>query len=456
VTTSPLTRPPNDPLASLRIDRNRARPSGGGWLGKLLALAVVAALAAGGSWAWNEYGGALSMPEVQTALVTVQAQGAEDSVLSAQGYLKSEKQAAIGAKVPGRVLKVYAREGQPVEADEVLAELEHADVDETLAAMQATLEAKGASLEAMRKMLTKAKADLVEVEATLEQDESEYTRSEQLFKSKIQTASEFERAEAKLKASRSRRNAMTAAVAVADSRLTEAEAHLRESQARLREADEQRQNLFVRAPFKGIVISKEAEEGESIMPGGMGAASGRGAVVTLADLLHLEVEADVKENYVSRVKKGQLASIAVDAVPNHRFGGRVRTIIPMGDRAKGTVKVKVRLNVDEVAKVNDPSAEDFTLFPEMGATVYFLGEGKAAASGAVVQQVFAPSAAVQTDASGSFVWQVVDDQVRRVAVETGETGEGRVLIRRGLKGGERVVVDPPQELREAMRVQVTP
>src|SRR5690606_15789723 len=126
---------------------------------------------------------------------------------------------------------------------------------------------------------------------------------------------------------------------VAESRLTEAEAHLRESEARYREAEQQRQNLFIRAPFEGIVIFKEAEEGESIMPGGMGAASGRGAVVTLADLLHLEVEADVKENYVSRVKKGQLASVAVDAVPNHRFGGRVRTIIPMGDRAKGTVKV---------------------------------------------------------------------------------------------------------------------
>ena len=123
-----------------------------------------------------------------------------------------------------------------------------------------------------------------------------------------------------------------------------------ESHARFHEAEQQRQNLIVRAPFPGIVISKEAEEGESIMPGGMGAASGRGSVVTLADLLHLEVETDVKEDYVSRVKKDQPVSISVDAVPNRRFGGRVRTIIPMGDRAKGTVKVKVRLNEDEVAK----------------------------------------------------------------------------------------------------------
>jgi RND family efflux transporter MFP subunit len=455
-TTEPSSAKSPDPLATLRIDRSRGRAARGSWLGRLVVGILLLAIAGAAAWAWNEYGDTFTMPQVTTALVTVQTQGAEDSVLSAQGYLKSEKQAAIGAKVAGRVLKVYVREGQPVEAGEVLAELEHADVDQTIAAMKATLDAKGASLDAVRKMVTKAQADLVEVEATLAQDKNEFNRSEQLFKSKIQTASEFERAEAKLKASQSRRNAMTAGVAVAESRLTEAEAQLRESEARYRETEQQRQNLFVRAPFKGIVIFKEAEEGESIMPGGMGAASGRGAVVTVADLLHLEVEADVKENYVSRVKKDQLASIAVDAVPNHRFGGRVRTIIPMGDRAKGTVKVKVQLNVDEVAQVNDTRTETFTLFPEMAATVYFLGEGKTAASGAVASEVFVPQAALHHGSGGTFVWQVVDDRLQRVPVETGDEQQGRVLIRRGLKGGERVVVESPAELREQMRVEISP
>jgi RND family efflux transporter MFP subunit len=444
-------------LATLRIDRSRGRRSGAGWFGKLLLLIILAAAIGGGAWAWNQYGEVFTRPEVEVALVEVRSPTADDSVLSAHGYLKSEKQAAIGAKVPGRVLKVYVREGQPVEATDVLAELEHADVDQTLAAMKASLEAKDASLEAMRLSLNKAKADLLEVEATLELDNSEFTRAQQLRKSGIQTATEFERAEAKLKSSRSRRDAMKAAVAVAESRLTEAEAHVRESRARFAEAEQQRQNLFVRAPFKGIVISKEAEEGESIMPGGMGAASGRGAVITLADLLHLEVEADVKEDYVSRVKKDQPVSISVDAVPNHRFGGRVRTIIPMGDRAKGTVKVKVRLNVEEVAKVNDPQSETFTLFPEMAATVYFLGDEKPAAGGAVVTQVYAPKRAVQSDGQESFVWQIVgDDRVERVTIEVGESADERVLVRRGLKGGERLVVDPPPEIRDNMQVAIKP
>ena len=214
--------------------------------------------------------------------------------------------------------------------------------------------------------------------------------------------------------------------------------------------------LVALAPFKGIVISKEAEEGESIMPGGMGAASGRGAVVTLADLLHLEVETDVKEDYVSRVKKNQPVSVAVDAVPNHRFGGRVLTIIPMGDRAKGTVKVKVILNEDEVAAVNDPQTETFTLFPEMAATVYFLSDGKAAASGAVVPQVFAPQAAVKTDEKGSYVWLVEDERVRRAAIETGDVQNNRIRIKNGLKGGERVVLDPPTEIQDGLLVEVLP
>jgi RND family efflux transporter MFP subunit len=454
--SSPQVSKPHDPLATLRINRGDAHRRRSGWFGKLLGLCVLLALGGAGYWAWNEYGEELMRPEVRTALVQVQAAGSADSVLSAQGYLKSERQAAIGAKMAGRVLKVYVREGQAVAAGDMLAELEHADIDQTLEAMKAALESKGASLEAMRLTLDKAKAELVEVEATLHQDDLEFARSETLFKGGNRTAAEHERAEAKVKASRSKRDSMRAAVAVSQSRLAEAEAHLRESQARLQEVEQQRQNLFVRAPFEGIVISKEAEQGESIMPGGMGAASGRGAVVMLADLLHLEVEADVKEDYVSRVKKDQPVSIAVDAVPNHRFGGHVRTIIPMGDRAKGTVKVKVRINEDEVRAVNEPRTETFTLFPEMAATVYFLGEGKAATSGAVVNQVYVPQAAVMAGAEGPFVWQVVDDRVRRVAIEPGEAKEGRVRVQSGLQGGERLVVEPPEGLRDDLLVRVLP
>jgi RND family efflux transporter MFP subunit len=447
---------PADPLAALRINRNPSRPPRSRWRGVLMALVFLGGLAAAGAWAWQEYGEEFTRLEVKTGTVELRSPDVANSVLAAQGYLKSEKQAAIGAKSPGRVLKVYVREGQPVEKDVVLAELEHADVDQTLQAMKASAEAMAASVEAMSLALEKSKAELAEVESTTAQDERDFLRVEKLYQARQISLSEYEQADAKRKGSRSRRDSMVAAVALAEAREKEAEAQLRQAEARYREAEQQRENLFVRAPFKGIVISKEAEEGESIMPGGMGAASGRGSVVTLADLLHLEVETDVKEDYVSRVRKGQDVSVAVDAVPDRRFGGKVRTIIPMGDRAKGTVKVKVQLNVDEVKTVNDPATETFTLFPEMAATVHFLREDPGAERTDAAPKVYAPRSAVESDGGGSFVWRVVEGAVRRVSVTAGDAEGSRIVIEQGLKGGEAVVVDPPRDLEDGLRVRVRP
>jgi multidrug efflux pump subunit AcrA (membrane-fusion protein) len=462
----------------LRIDRTGRQRPRSGWLGKLLLIVLLLGLGAAAGWGWLQYGDRFMRLQVKAATVEVRMPGMADSVLSAQGYLKSEKQAAIGAKVAGRVLKVYVKEGKSVQANDVLAELEHADIDQTLAAMQASLDASKESLDAMRVSLEKSEDELREMETTFEQDRRDFARTEQLFRSRGTSGSDFERAESKLKGSQSRYDSMEKAVRLSKARLREAEARLRESESRYRETAEQRENLFVRAPFNGVVISKEAEEGESIMPGGMGAASGRGSVVTLADLLHLEVETDVKEDYVSRVKRDQKVSVAVDAVPNRRFGGKVLTIIPMGDRAKGTVKVKVQLDESEVREVNDPDTSTFTLFPEMAATVHFMSEGKEAQRGEVIPQVFAPAAAVRKGDSGQFVWQIVEDRVRRVAVEAdvevasgGErvsmpmpdadsknarSSNGKVRIDRGLKGGERVVIDPPEKFEEGMLVKVLP
>jgi len=177
-------------------------------------------------------------------------------------------------------------------------------------------------------------------------------------------------------------------------------------------------------------------------------------VVTLADLLHLEVETDVKEDYLGRVHPGQEVSVAVDAVPDRRFKGRVRTIIPMGDRAKGTVKVRVEMAAGEVAEVN--RALSPVLFPEMAATVHFMSEGKGAASGQVEPQVYAPSSSIQQGDEGAFIWQVKDECVNRVTVEIGETRDGRTLIQRGLNGGDRVVVNPSSKLKEGMPVKILP
>ncbi len=433
--------PGSDPLAALRIDRTQRRRSGRGWFGKLFLLILFVALGAGGFYGWTQFGEKLMRVQVRMAKAEVRGADDDDVALKgAIGYLKSEKQAAIGAKVAGRILELKVKEGDYVERGQELAILEHRDLRKTLDAMDASLKAMLASLDV-------SKAELAEAETALEQDEKDLARNEQLYRKGGLSGADFERAQSKTKGSRSRRDSLIASVRLADARILEA-------QARKEEMDEQIENMKVRAPFSGTVISKEASEGESIMPGGMGAASGRGSVVTLADLFSLEVETDMKEDNVRKVWPGQEASITVDAVPNRRFKGRVLTIIPMGDRARGTVRVKVRLDKDEVREVNSNLPP--RLFPDLTAAVNFLKEGATAQSEETEPKVFAPAAAVKKDDGGSFVWQIVNEKVNRVRVEAGEARDDRIQIERGLKGGEELVLDPSDALSDGLAVRIVP
>src|SRR5262249_39401140 len=156
------------------------------------------------------------------------------------------------------------------------------------------------------------------------------------------------------------------------------------------------------------------------------------------------VECDVKEDYISRVVPGQSAEVAVDAVPGRRYEGRVRKVIPMGNRARATIKVKVEIvNVDE------------RLFPDMSAPVYFLPAETSAASATPPRGVFCDNDAIEEDDEGRFVWVADEkDRVRRVDVATGPIRDNRTEITRGLSGGERVVVAPPG-IRAGQRVKVS-
>jgi RND family efflux transporter MFP subunit len=240
----------------------------------------------------------------------------------------------------------------------------------------------------------------------------------------------YEQEKSQLRAAERRSEAHRAAIAAAE--------------ARVAEAEQLRDNMFVRAPFAGTVIKKDAELGESIMPGGMGEASGRGSVLKLADLDHLEVDTDVKEDFIGRVRIGQPAEVAVDSVPDRRYRARLRQIIPMGDRARGTIKVKVEiLDADQ------------RLFPDMSATVHFLPEATDQATGVTQSSlVFVPEAAVQYDQKSPYVWTVDDDRTHRRSLEIGAPQSGRAQVLAGLKGGELVVVNPPADLHEGEPVRI--
>lgn len=402
-----------DRLASLRIDHDKraADPvrtrSGWSWLFWLLVVAAGA-----GATAWLKYGESLApATEVRVAFVEVNTR----SLLSANGYIESRQQAAIGAKVPGRIKEIRVEEGQRVAMNEIIAVLEHADLDASLASMKAAME--------------QVRFELAEADASLEQSDRDLKRAESLDKKGIVARADYEQAQSQRK--------------VAAARVQSRRASLVAAEARASEIEQTRENMFVRAPFAGTVISKDGEVGETITPGGMGEASGRGSVATIADLDHLQIDTDVKEDFISRVVIGQPAEIAVDSVPDLKYQGRVRKVIPMGDRARGTIKVKVEI-LDNDAR----------LFPEMSATVHFLPAAKEAQAAPAIT-ILVSETAVRSVDKEAFVWVVDSEHLRRTVVEVGAADKsGRMPVVRGLKGGESVVINPSDALTEGQKVRI--
>jgi RND family efflux transporter MFP subunit len=354
---------------------------------------------------------------VKVDSVRIMTLGQARTTLTATGYLESRWQAAVGAKVPGRIADIPVEEGDKVEAGAVLAELEHSDLDAMLASRKVAV--------------TSAEAQLAEAEFTLGQAQRDMAREQELNRRGVGTDSAMEQAETRYNEAQAILNARTAAVDAA--------------KAAVLEAEEAVKNMFIFAPFDGTVVTKDAEKGESIMPGGMGASSGRGSVITLAKLDELEVDTDVKEDYLGQLRKGQPTQVAVDAVPDRRYKGRLREIIPMGDRTRGIVKVKV--------SILDP---DERLFPELSATVHFLPEEKEGddADAAEKKGVFVPVGAIQGEGAEQFAWVLEEGRVRRVAIKTaGEANDGLKPVTGGLAGGEQVIVNPPAGLRDGDKVK---
>jgi RND family efflux transporter MFP subunit len=413
---------PRDALASLRIQRPdespvRRRRTGRRWrwvvLGLLLVALVGAYFAITNEAIRNSLPGWLQVPEVLQSRVEVRIASpviesgrAADALVVASGYLESRRQARIGARAPGRVEAVHVEEGSRVTKDQVLAVLEHADIDAALAAARASA--------------ARVDAQLAAQEITIAQAQRDHDRALSLWQNKNLSDAEYEKV----------KYAHEAALAERDSLKADQEL----AQARIRESEQVRENMFIRAPFDGTVISKDAEVGESIMPGGMGEASGRGSAVTIADLTNLEVDCDVKEDFISRVTEGQAAEIAIDAVPDRRYHGRVRKIIPMGDRASATIKVKVEI-----------TDADSLLFPDMSGTVYFLPTADSNESIQSERRMFVPSGCLLNSDQQTYVWLVdLNNRVRQRSVTIGSTRDGRTEILDGLESSDRIVVDPPE------------
>src|SRR5260221_10709217 len=308
-------------------------------------------------------------------------------------------------------------EGSRVEKGDIIARLDNADY----AAAVGQAEAGIAS----------AKATLIEAQSDRDQMQRDYVRVRDIHAQNPNLVSpqDVENADSRARQADARFGAQSA-------RVDAAAAALRVAQANL-------ENTYIRAPFSGTVLRKEAEVGEVVAPS-VGGGLTRGAVVTMADLDTLEVEVDVNEAYIGRVRRDQPARITLDAYPDATFRGQTRQVVPTADRQRATVQVKVSI-LDR-----DPR-----ILPEMAARVDFLQSDSAQGARAPVRSVIRlPAAAVKNDSGASVVWVVRDGTLLRRPVQTGPVSAGFLEVRSGLSGGEQLMVSGVDVPKDGMKVKV--
>lgn len=332
--------------------------------------------------------------------------------LNASGYVVAQRRAAVASKGTGRLVELRVREGDRVKKGELIGRLESDD-------MEAALARAGANLNVARSADDQAKA-------ALDNATSHYERKKSLLEEGLVPRADFDAAEAQYRG--------------AKAALASAEAGVKAAAAAVRSAEVEVENTLIRAPFDGTVLTKNAEVGEVVAPFGT-STQVKAAVVTMADMSSLQVEADVSESNIEKVRVGQAAEITLDAYPETKYEGVVQTVVPTADRAKATVLTKVRfLNLDD------------RVLPEMSAKVAFLSEPQADRGGAPI--VMVNPGAIVTREDQKVAFRLRQDQVEIVPVETGGPLGSQIEVKQGLAPGDRVVLNPPENLAPGDRVQV--
>ena len=349
--------------------------------------------------------------EVEVATVSLVYPSQTFSLLNASGYVVAQRKAAVSSKATGRLEWLGVEEGSVVRKDELLARLENRDV-------AATKDQAAANLSSARHSLEQALVEQKDAARAL-------SRSRELIAEGIIAQADYDTAEARYQRAR-------AAVAVARANIRGAESALQGAEASL-------DYTLIRAPFDGVVLTKNADVGDIVSPLAA-AANAKAAVVTLADMGSLQVEADVSEANLAKVYVGQPSEILLDALPEVRFRGVLQTIVPTADRSKGSVMVKVRF-LDQSKR----------LLPEMSAKVAFLerevqpGEGK--------PRVAIPPNSVATRNGKSYVFVVEGDHVVQTPVTLGPKLGDMVEVLSGVEAGERIATRPLDKLRDEGRVK---
>jgi len=395
-------------ISRLRISRDNAgapfKPRRRG-LGRFVLIAAVVAVA--GLLVTR----AMMAPvQVETATVSVAYRSQSFTLLNATGYVVAQRKAAVASKATGRLEWLGVREGSVVRQHEVLARLENRDVT--------------ASMEQAAANVKVSQANLEQGEAELNEAERNFNRSRDLLAKNFVSQAAHDTATGRLEKARAAVSGYRAAIAVA--------------QANHRAAQVAVEQTLIRAPFDGVVLTKNANVGDVITPFSSALGS-QAAVVTMADMSTLEVEADVSESNLAKIKLDQPCEIQLDAIPDARFRGRLLRLVPTVDRTKATVMAKVRF-----------AELDPRILPEMSAKVSFLSQE--VPDGERGARVAVQAAAVVTREGKSVVFIMRDGRAVQAAVEPGDKIGELLEIRSGVAAGDKLVLRPSEKLRDGVRV----
>lgn len=397
----------NGNLEGLRIDRTadeqgKRKP----WF--LVAGAALVVLLGLGIWLMARPGRAI----VRVAPAKKVAQQTRSTVLNATGYVTARRQATVSSKVTARVMEVHVEEGMRVQQGQILARLDSAMPSATLRLAQAEA-AAAASL-------------LQETRVRMEQARIEMQRASSLSSQQIQSTAELDRARAEFNALQARLAAQHDSLAV-----TQRVVALRQQDV---------EDTVVRAPFSGIVVSKNAQPGEMISPISAGGGFTRTGIATVVDMDSLEIEVDVNEAYINRVSSNQPVEAILDSYPDWRIPAHVITVIPTADRQKATVKVRIGFDI-----------KDSKILPDMGVKVQFIEASPSAASSSLVE---VPKSSLRRDGESDIVFVLNDGRAERRAVKVSGTEGDKARLTAGVADGERVIVEGPAELKDHDRVVV--
>jgi RND family efflux transporter MFP subunit len=411
---------PRADLGSLRIhDGQRAK----GGTGKRVVYAAIPVVIFAGIVA-AAFALRSQKPVVEVAAASKPDVGGPQTLLNASGYITPRRRATIAAKITGRVTGVFFDEGTRVAQGQLLATLDDLDVKRALDAAKADRES--------------AQAAIADYEVQLKNAQILLHRADQLRKAGIQTQEALDNATAAV-------DSLKAKIALAKQQVLTAE-------ARIAEAQQAVDNCTIRAPFAGIVVSKDAQVGEMVSPNSAGGGFTRTGIATIVDMKSNEIEVDVNESYIARVEANQPVTATLDAYPDKPFPAKVRTVIPTADRQKATVKV--RITILNLEKYN-------FILPDMGVKVAFLEEAKPPAKDKQKDKdktpqavAFIPKSAVRSDSSASFVFLARDGKVERRAVSLGADRGMEVAVLAGVSPGDSLVVKGPESLRDGDKVEI--